>query len=294
MNFINHPRSHVILRFAQNDMANLDRYCSSFVWSFNFMAISTDFHSHVSRSSALQMVQAAKEKGLLVLGLSEHDFQMSEARHLLDHLPIEGALMSFAEYGEAVREAGRVEQFDARLGMEVDYIPGKNEAIQAALHALEWDFLIGSVHEVDEVFFEKAQVESREEGEAMWLRYFALLREAVASGAFSLVSHPVRMRVKNVFLPATFDTELEQLAAEAARRDVALEINGYDVLSYPSLVRRLARACALHHTPISVGSDAHLPQGVAQSHAPTEELLREVGIAKIRTWKALEPQDYTF
>ncbi len=258
------------------------------------MTITTDFHSHVSRSSASQMVQAAKEKGLLVLGLSEHDFQMRETRPILEHLPLEGPLMTFAEYGEAVRAAGRGEHFDVRLGMEVDYIPGKNEAIQAALHALDWDFLIGSVHEVDGIFFEHFQVSSREEGEAMWLRYFTLLREAVASGAYSLVSHPVRLRTRNAFLPATFNAELEQLAAEAARYNVALEINGYDVLNYTGLVRRLARACALHSTPISVGSDAHIPQQVAQAHELTQELLREAGIATIRTWKQREPQDYAF
>ena len=49
------------------------------------MTIDSDFHSHVSRSSALQMAQSAREKGLRVLGLSEHVFQMSEARQTLEH-----------------------------------------------------------------------------------------------------------------------------------------------------------------------------------------------------------------
>ena len=42
------------------------------------MTIDTDMHSHVSRSSALQMALAAQQKGLRVLGLSEHVFQMEE------------------------------------------------------------------------------------------------------------------------------------------------------------------------------------------------------------------------
>ena len=42
------------------------------------MTIETDMHSHVSRSSALQMAMAAQQKGLRVLGLSEHVFQMEE------------------------------------------------------------------------------------------------------------------------------------------------------------------------------------------------------------------------
>ena len=110
------------------------------------------------------------------------------------------------------------------------------------------------------------------------------MREAVSSDYFSLVSHPVRMRSRNPFIPSTLDEELERLAAEATRCDIALEINGYDVLSYPSLVRRLARACALHQTPISVGSDAHTPRQVAQAHPQTEAILREAGITKVRIW----------
>ena len=59
------------------------------------MPIDTDFHSHVSRSSARKMAHSAQEKGLRVLGLSEHDFQMKEARSTLEHLAPEGPLLTF-------------------------------------------------------------------------------------------------------------------------------------------------------------------------------------------------------
>jgi histidinol-phosphatase (PHP family) len=258
------------------------------------MTIDTDFHSHVVRSSAREMVQAAREKGLRILGLSEHIFQMTEARPTLPHMPQEGPFLSFAEYSDAVRAAGQEAGIETRLGLEVDFIPGLNEQIQAFLPGHDWDFLIGSVHEVDGIVFEDDKVTDRAEGEARWLRYFALLREVATCGAFSLVSHPVRMRVENAFLPSTFDDELEHLAAEAARCNVALEINGYDVLHYPSLVRRLARACALHSTPISVGSDAHYPARVAQAHTLTEGILGEAGIREARIWRRMEPEGYRF
>ncbi len=259
------------------------------------MTIDTDFHSHVSRSSAYHMVQSAQEQGLRILGLSEHIFQMSEVRQrpLLKHLALEGPLMTFAEYGDTVRAAGQQGKCETRLGLEVDFIPEKNEEIWASLQALEWDFLIGSVHEVDGIFFEYSHQWSREEGEALWLRYFAVLRETAACGMFSVVSHPLRMRVENAFLPPALDDELERMAATATRCNVALEINGYDVLHYPGLVRRLARACALYETPVSVGSDAHNPQGVAQAHAQSEEILREAGIGKIRIWRRREPEEYS-
>jgi histidinol-phosphatase (PHP family) len=258
------------------------------------MTIDSDFHSHVARSSTRQMAQAARDKGLRVLGLSEHIFQMIEARPTLQHMPDEGPLLLFSAYSDSVRAAAQEVSIETRLGLEVDFIPGLNEQIQAFFPVCDWDFLIGSVHEVDGVLFEDDGVSNREKGEARWLRYFAQLRGAATCGAFSLVSHPVRMRTENAFLPPTFDEELEHLAAEAARCDVALEINGFDVLRYTNLVRRLARACALHHTPVSVGSDAHYPARVAQAHQLSEEILREAGIREVRIWRCMEPEAYHY
>jgi histidinol-phosphatase (PHP family) len=254
------------------------------------MTISSDFHSHVSRSSARAMALSAQALGLRTLGLSEHIFQMQETRPTLSHLKLEGPLLSFPTYISAVRAAGHDLPLAIRLGLEVDFIPGKNEEIQAFLVGYDWDFLIGSVHEVDGRQYEQYSDWQRPEGEAYWLRYFALLREAVNSGYFSLVSHPVRMRTTNPFLPATMDEELRQLAAAAASHDVALEINGHDIQHYPGLVRRLARACALHKTPVSVGSDAHLPDELATTHVQAEAILREAGITEVRTWQQRRPE----
>ena len=257
------------------------------------MTIDTDFHSHICPSSAYEMVRTAQHKGLRVLGISEHVFQMSEIRQLLEHMRQEGPMLTFAAYSDQVRTAAQQLQFDVRLGLEVDFIPGMNEHIHAFLQGHDWDFLIGSVHEIEGELFEVDRQWSREQGEARWLRYFELLRAAVSSGYFSLVSHPVRMRFSNPHLPPTFDEELKRLAAEATHHDVALELNGFDILTYPSLVRRLAKACALHQTPISVGSDAHKSGEIAQAHQQTEVILREVGINKVRIWKRRVAKEYS-
>jgi len=257
------------------------------------LAILSDFHSHVVRSSSLKMAQSAKKRGLHILGLSEHVFQMSEVHPLLAHMPDEGPLLPFATYVEAVQAAAKQTGLDVRLGLEVDFIPDKNADIQQTLQTYPWDFLIGSVHEIDGVLFERISVPSREHGEQLWRRYFQLLHEAVTSDYFSLVSHPVRMHAKNAYLPASFDEELERLAEEATRHNVALELNGYDVLGYPDAVRRLARACKMHNTPISVGSDAHNPEQVAQAHRQTQAIMHEVGLSKVRIWQGRKAEEYT-
>lgn len=256
------------------------------------MSIETDFHSHIVRSSALQMVQKAREKGLRILGASEHIFQMTEGRPVLPYMPQEGPFLSLDDYFSYLREAAEQVQLPVRIGLEVDFVPDKNATLWQVIEGRDWDFLIGSVHEVDTLLFEGTHHRDRAKGEALWLRYFELLREAVSSKVFSLVSHPVRMRATNPFLPPDLDKELEHLAAEATRHNVALEINGYDILTYPGLVKKLARACASQSTPISIGSDAHDPRGVAQGHMLSEQLLREVGISYVRIWKQRVPKEY--
>ena len=133
------------------------------------MKVISDFHSHVSRSSAYAMARAAQELGLRTLGLSEHLFQLRETRALVERLELEGPLLSLPVYVESVRTAARSIPFDARLGLEVDFIPENNERIQASLQGVDWDFLMG-VHEVDGEVFELKKKRDREQGEQLWLR----------------------------------------------------------------------------------------------------------------------------
>ncbi len=256
------------------------------------MTIDTDFHSHVVRSSARQMALMAHRKDLRVLGLSEHVFQMQEVRPLLAHMPLEGPILSLAQYREAVQAAGEDLNIEVRLGLEVDFIPEKNEQIQALLQAYPWDYLIGSVHQIDGILFEQGQPSNQAEGEALWHRYMQLLQDAVKSGCFSVVSHPVRMRSQNPYLPPDLDDELATLAALAAEHNVALEVNGYDVLFYSDVVERLIRACAQHGAAISVGSDAHNPKQLAQAHVQTAVLLQKAGIHTIRIWQQRQIEEY--
>src|SRR5579862_9017940 len=113
------------------------------------MPIDTDFHAHVSRSSARLMAAFAHEYKLRILGLSEHVFQMDEGRAPLVHMPQEGPMLSFARYISEVQTAGEGLQVEVRLGLEVDFVPEKQESIQASIRDYAWDFLIGSVHQID-------------------------------------------------------------------------------------------------------------------------------------------------
>src|SRR5437762_13092034 len=105
------------------------------------MALDSDFHSHVVRSSPAQMIQSAHEKVIHVLSLSEHVFQMREGRPPLEHMPREGPMLTIPNYFAAVKAASEQAPIEVRIGLEVDFVPGKNEAIRQPLQGHSWDFL---------------------------------------------------------------------------------------------------------------------------------------------------------
>jgi histidinol-phosphatase (PHP family) len=244
------------------------------------------------------MIRVAEQSGFHVFGITEHTFQMHEFREhdLLSHIPLEGHIMDLEGYRDEVQLVSRVarlrERLDVRIGLEVDFIPEKNAAIQDILRPQTWDYLIGSVHDVDGLHYSELQEDiGRKNGEALWLRYLSLQREAVTSGCFQVISHPVRMYQSNPYLPATFDRELEDLAFEATRCNVALELNGFDVLHYPDIVHRLIEACVIQKTPISCGSDAHYPGEIGRANQQFESILTKADIQSIRTWRQQKPED---
>ena len=113
------------------------------------MTIDTDMHSHLSRSSALQMAMAAQQKDYEYLAFLNMSFKWKKHEIALHHLEPEGPLLTFSKYIGDVLAAATQANVEIRLGLEVDFIPEKNELIYAFILENKWDFLIGSVHEIN-------------------------------------------------------------------------------------------------------------------------------------------------
>ncbi|HZY56186.1 MAG TPA: PHP domain-containing protein, partial [Rubrobacteraceae bacterium] len=98
-----------------------------------------DYHLHViahgdrpmTVENILIYCEVAKSRGIRQMGITEHD------RYLED--------IDLAAFMEA-RERSR--DVDLRLGIEVDFVPGKEEQMDHFATALPYDYVIGSVHRV--------------------------------------------------------------------------------------------------------------------------------------------------
>jgi histidinol phosphatase-like PHP family hydrolase len=128
-------------------------------------------------------------------------------------------------------------------------------------HAGDWDVILGSVHCLtgDHSIFDPSTPLSTA---AAWDDYFERLADAVETGGYDVVTHPLRLAVSRPEVPHDMARRLDHLADLAARADVALEVNGSDVRVYPELVQLLCESVARAGAPLSLGSDAHRPHSV--------------------------------
>ncbi len=115
----------------------------------------TDYHLHLrpddlhataaeyfTRENVRRYRAVAQERGIAELGVAEHVHRFTQALDVWQH-PFwrENALDDLDEYCAFVRE-----QTDLRLGIEADFVAGRESQMAALLAARDFDYVVGSVH----------------------------------------------------------------------------------------------------------------------------------------------------
>ena len=144
----------------------------------------TDYHLHLrtderentperffTPANAERYREAAEERGITELGVAEHIYRFTAALEIWQH-PFwrEYTHDDLDEYCGFVRE-----ETDLRLGIEMDFVPGREDQIANVLEARAWDYVVGSVH-----FLRDHSLDTEEYGiwgtgesaERIWRRYF--------------------------------------------------------------------------------------------------------------------------
>src|SRR5205823_477058 len=90
------------------------------------------------------------------------------------------------------------DETDLRLGIEADFVPGREERMRSLLEQREWDYVVGSVHFLGDRSLDTEEFsvwESFDSPERIWRRYFETLGEAAQSGLFDILAHPDLVKV---------------------------------------------------------------------------------------------------
>ncbi|MGI8846264.1 MAG: histidinol-phosphatase [Thermoleophilaceae bacterium] len=272
----------------------------------------TDYHVHLrpddhdatpaeyfTAENARRYRQAAMQRGIAELGVSEHVHRFTASLDVWQHdWWKRNGIDDLDAYCGFVRE-----ETDLRLGIEADLVAGREEQMAALLDGRDWDYVVGSVH-----FLQDDAVDMRDspwdiwrsaDPDAVWDRYFRTLGCAAATGMFDILAHPDLVKVWGHGAPAPAGDlrrfyELAMPGIEQA--DIAIEVSTAGLRKpvgeiYPS--PELLRMCLDLGKPVALSSDAHVPGDLGHGYDQAIELLRGLGVTEVavfeRRQRRMEP-----
>lgn len=287
-----------------------------------------DYHVHLwphaeRASSAQYGLEAlaaycarAAEAGVEEIALTEHLFRFRAGRSAIGDVaageqdPVLRATMEsyfdhhatadLDEYVTAALEA-RAAGLPVVVGLEVDYCPGRMDAIGRLLAGYPFDVLLGSVHWLgawlfDDVGDETSEAQWRLHGaDDAWRRYTGALEELAATRSCDVLAHPDLVKVSGRRPGDALLAEChERIAVAAAASGMAAEISSAgwrkpvgEVYPAPSLLERF-RALGV---PVTTASDSHGPGDVADRAADLAHLAESAGYTTLRAFRARVGRD---
>jgi histidinol-phosphatase (PHP family) len=236
---------------------------------------------------------AATERGIAELGISEHIHRFTAALDVWQHdWWKRNARDDIDAYNAFVREAG------LKVGIEADLVRGREEQTAALLDARQWDYVVGSVH-----FLQDQAVDMRgwewdiwesADPDAVWERYFETLGHAASTGLFDILAHPDLVKVWGKGAPRPEGElrrfyELAMPGIEAA--DIAIEVSTAGLRKpvgqiYPDA--EFLQMCLNLGKPVALSSDAHVPGDLGHGYDQAIDFLREHGVTELAVFTGRE------
>jgi histidinol-phosphatase (PHP family) len=272
----------------------------------------TDYHVHLrpddtenrparffTAANAERYRTVAEERGIAELGVSEHIYRFAEALTVYDH-PFwrAEALDDLDDYCAFVRE-----ETDLRLGIEADFIPGREDRLANLLEDRDWDYVIGSVHLLEgwavDMEGEWDVWRRGESPERLWKRYFETVAESARAGLFDVIAHPDLVKLWGRGRPAP-DTDprryYEPVVEACLDGGVAIELSTAGLRKpvgelYPA--QPMLELVAEAGVPVALSSDAHTPHDIGAGYERALAALEAAGIGELavfdRRERRLEP-----
>jgi histidinol-phosphatase (PHP family) len=251
--------------------------------------IFSSYHNHTTWSDGVstlaETIDAARRAGLKELGISDHfalapgdrRFTWALAPELLD------AYVSQIQQAIATTTDPII-----RMGLEVDYFPETMDLIKQRLVPYPFDYLIGSVHFVDDFAIDLNAKPwegiSQDDRNRMWRGYWQRLRAAAETGFFDIAGH-FDLPKKFKFFPSADLTEYALAALDAiAAADMAIELNcsGWDKPveeAYPSLF--YLKEAHRRKIPLVINADAHDAADVIRNFERARLLAVDAGYTEL-------------
>ncbi len=267
----------------------------------------TDYHVHLrpddidetpaerylTAGNADRYRTVASERGIEELGVAEHVYRFTQALDVWQHeLWRHSARDDLDAYCAFVRE-----ETDLRLGIEADFIPGREDRMAELLAARKFDYVVGSIHFVGDgaLDYDRYDIWSAAGSpEKVWRTYFDWLAQAAVSGMFDILAHPDLVKYWGDQRPRP-DRDLRyfyEIAMEGiAESGIAVELSTAGLRKpvgelYPA--RAFLEMVVDAGNPIALSSDAHTPDDVGRDYEQALALLDDLGVRELAVFEGRE------
>jgi histidinol-phosphatase (PHP family) len=215
-----------------------------------------------------RFVETAATRGVDEIGFTEHVYYFRQTREVWTRpYEIERCVYDLDVYCDAVVEAKR-QGLPVKLGLEVDYVGAEQPLLAELLQPYPWDYLLGSVHTLDGLAIDQEPgIWAEASVEEVWRGYLAALAELAASGHVDVLAHPDLAKIFNR-RPGRIDYPvLDGVALEISTAGLHKQVGEL----YPDPAMLAGRP------PITLASDAHVPQHVGRDFDRALALARAAG-----------------
>jgi histidinol-phosphatase (PHP family) len=237
-----------------------------------------DYHMHLrdpeerieqSAAAVERFVETAAARGVDEIGFTEHVYYFRQTREIWS-LPYqrERCVYDLDAYCNAILEARR-RGLPVKLGLEVDYVGELQVRLDELLAPYPWDYLLGSVHWVDGLAVDQLPgLWADHSVEEVWRIYFDALATLASSGCVDVLAHPdlAKKLSRRPADPAAFYPQLDAVALEISTAGLRKPVR--ELYPDPAL---------LGGRPITLASDAHVPELVGAEFEQALELARSAG-----------------
>lgn len=239
-----------------------------------------DLHNHTTlcnhaNGKAEDYISKAIENNSKYFGFSDHAPMNFDEKYRMNF----NQMKSYENEILLLKEKYK-DKIEILLGYEVDYI--KNRVDKRILES-KVDYLIGSVHFVDEWGFDNPEFignYKNQDIDKIWQKYFDTIKEMAQTKLFDIVGHLDLIKVFK-FMPKKdiCDIAYDSLVA-IKESDMVLEVNVAGFRKpikeqYPSIP--LLKLAFELDIPITFGSDAHEPNQVSMFNDKVMQIVKEVG-----------------
>ena len=249
----------------------------------------TTYHNHTTWSDghdvAPPYLDAARRSGVQELGFSDHYTLTPGGGTVSWSVPLD-RLDAYVREISALADGAH--ELTIRLGVEADFFPETVATVRERLAAYPFDYVIGSVHFVDDFPIDEDAAHwvalTADERDERWRQYWQQIAQMAESGLCDIVGH-LDLPKKFGYRP-TADLHAEASAAldaiAAAGIAIELNTNGWNkpaAEAYPSLA--LLREVKRRGIPLLITADAHYPGELTQHFAAARTLASQAGYEEL-------------